>query len=451
VPAFDRFVWALVGDGSFVDAPMGFSLSPRAMHVLVAVVLLSGVAIVQDGCVAGSAWAVSGVPAALNPVLTRRGLLQGRSRDFGGLQPFARVQHVAPSVRGAVQPKVEAEPASRRGALARLGAFATMGVAAVRRVAGHRLRFPAKKAASPVAEIAFAGMLFGTLREVVRNYWPAVDSFRLREELFQEMAVAQTYKNSVWPWVQTGVIAIIASIVVCVGIKAFIRSMKEWELQQERKEMSQMGEDALFLMSTPVDATPLEKKKSKMRKRLTPLPMRIIGKFADWLWVFRLGACVGYLLPLLNVLDFGEISISLNPYPLGVPASEPIVNFMQNTLKLKFLYQAYLKSGYYFLIVWFIFIQFFVRNKSAPFFLRFHSSQAILISMLLGVPQQVFFAVLNPWESGLVVQTIMYHSMVSIFLFTVMLITYCCLRALMKKTMTMPLVSEAAVMWAGKE
>jgi len=124
---------------------------------------------------------------------------------------------------------------------------------------------------------------------------------------------------------------------------------------------------------------------------------------------------------------------------------------MQNTLKMRYLYNAYLKSGYYFLIVWFLFIQLAVRNKAAPFFVRFHSSQAILISMLLGVPQQVFFAVLNPWESGLVVQTIMYHSMVSIFLFILGLVLWCCVNALLKREMTMPLVSEAAVMWAGKE
>merc|ERR1719510_1495740 len=188
-----------------------------------------------------------------------------------------------------------------------------------------------------------------------------------------------------------------------------------------------------------------------MKNRLTPWPIRFMGGLLDKLWMFRLGACVGYLLPLLNVLDFGEISISLNPYPLGVPASQPIVDFMQNTLKMRFLYNAYLKSGYYFLIVWFLFIQFAVRNKAAPFFLRFHSSQAILISMLLGVPQQLFFAVLNPWESGLMVQTFMYHSMVAIFLFILGLVMWCCLRALLKQTMQMPLISEAAVMWAGKE
>merc|ERR1719188_2405211 len=236
-----------------------------------------------------------------------------------------------------------------------------------------------------------------------------------------------------------------------MGVRAFIRSMKDWEQRQEMKEMQAMGPDGLFLTSTPIDARPLEQKKKRMRNRLTPLPVRIFGAFADKLWLLRVGACVGYLLPLLNVLDFGEISISLYPYALGVPPSEPIVNFMQNTLKMRYLYNAYLKSGYYFLIVWFIFIQFAVRNKAAPFFVRFHSSQAILISMLLGVPQQVFFAVLNPWESGLVVQTIMYHSMVSLFLFILMLVMYCCLRALCKQTMQMPLVSEAAVMWAGKE
>merc|ERR1712113_1250019 len=124
-------------------------------------------------------------------------------------------------------------------------------------------------------------------------------------------------------------------------------------------------------------------KKARMRRRLTPLPMRLIGGLFDKLLLFRLLSCVGYLLPLFNILDFGEISISLYPYALGVPPSEPIVNFMQNTLHMRFLYNAYLKSGYYFLIVWFLFIQFAVRNKAASFSLRFHSSQAILISMLL--------------------------------------------------------------------
>merc|ERR1719401_2811599 len=114
------------------------------------------------------------------------------------------------------------------------------------------------------------------------------------------MAVARTYKNSLWPWVQTGVIATVFSIFVVIGVKSFIKSMKEWEARKEIEEMNAMGsEDALFLMSTPVDATPLEKKKSKMRRRLTPLPQRIMGGLMDKLWLFRVGACVGYLLPLL--------------------------------------------------------------------------------------------------------------------------------------------------------
>merc|ERR1712113_377113 len=180
-----------------------------------------------------------------------------------------------------------------------------------------------------------------------------------------------------------------------------------------------------------------------MRRRLTPFPVRALRAVLDFFWLFRIAACVGYLLPILNVLDFGEISISLYPHALGVPPTLPIVNFMQNTLRMKLLHKAYLNAGYYFLLVWFLFIQLAVRNKAAPFFVRFHSSQAILISMLLGVPQQIFFAVLNPWESGLVVQKFMYHSMVSIFLFTVCLVLWCCLQALLKRTMNMPLVSEA--------
>merc|ERR1740121_983849 len=242
----------------------------------------------------------------------------------------------------------------------------------------------------------------------------------------------------------SGLIAVAFSILVVVGIKAFIKSMKEWEPRKEIEEMNAMGtEDALFLMSTPVDATPLEKKKERMRKRLTPLHQRILGNVMDKLWLLRVGACVGYLLPLLNVLDFGEISVSLYPYAMGVPPSEPIVNFMQTKLKMKYLYQAYLKSGYYFLIVWFVFIQLAVRNKAAPFFVRFHSSQAILISMILGVPQQLFFTVFNPWESGLIVQTIMYHSMVAMFIFVLGLVVWCCFWALQKQTVTIPLLSEA--------
>jgi len=332
-----------------------------------------------------------------------------------------------------------------------LGAGAGAMGAALSRIVRHRVRVPVKRGQSPVAEVLFGVAMWGTVREAVRSYRSATQSFQLRDELFQEMAVAHTYKNSITPWIQTGIITLVASIFVVFGVRIFVRSMKEWEQQQEMKEMGQMGEDALFLMSTPVDATPLEKKKEKMRRRLMPWPMRFLGAVMDKVWMFRIGACVGYLLPLLNVLDFGEISISLYPYALGVPPSEPIVNFMQNTLHMRFLYNAYLKSGYYFLIVWFLFIQLAVRNKAAPFFLRFHSSQAILLSMLLGVPQQVFFAVLNPWESGLVVQTFMYHSMVAIFLFILGLVIWCCLNALLKRTMTMPLVSEAAVMWAGKE
>ena len=42
---------------------------------------------------------------------------------------------------------------------------------------------------------------------------------------------------------------------------------QDWEQEQEAKEMGQLGPDALFLMSTPVDATPLEKKKKKMARR----------------------------------------------------------------------------------------------------------------------------------------------------------------------------------------
>lgn len=387
--------------------------------------------------------------SALQPQAHHKGPFAGLGHRHGAAaRPLERAGGVAAGAVG--EGTDERVDTRRRWPLA---AAAVAGcVAGLRRLAGHRLRQPAKRSQSPMAEITFVLAVYGAVRAAVTSYFRATENWTLREDLFQEMAVVRTYQNSVGPWITSGLIAVTFSILVVVGIKAFIKSMKEWEQRKEIEEMNAMGtEDALFLMSTPVDATPLEKKKERMRKRLTPLHQRILGNVMDKLWLLRVGACVGYLLPLLNVLDFGEISVSLYPYAMGVPPSEPIVNFMQTKLKMKYLYQAYLKSGYYFLIVWFVFIQLAVRNKAAPFFVRFHSSQAILISMLLGVPQQVFFAVLNPWESGLMVQKFMYHSMNSIFLFILVLVLWCCANALLKRTMKMPLVSEAAVMWAGKE
>lgn len=375
--------------------------------------------------------------AMLGTTLRQRGGTQNRIEAFAGI-PAPLPDQVRPLT-------------GKRPSATATGMQSPAARARTKQQAAQPARQTVQKMQSPLAEICFLLTFYGTVRAALQSYVAAADSFQLRDELFQVMAVAHTYKNSVVPWVQTAVITLIASLFIILGVKAFIKSMKDWEQRQEMKEMGQMGEDALFLMSTPVDATPLEKKKKAMRRRLMPLPLRLLSGLADSLWLFRVGACVGYLLPLLNILDFGEISISLYPYALGVPPSEPIVNFMQNTLKMRFLYNAYLKSGYYFLIVWFLFIQFAVRNKGAPFFVRFHSSQAILISMLLGVPQQVFFAVLNPWESGLVVQTFMYHSMNAIFLFVLALVMWCCVNALLKKTMNLPLVSEAAVMWAGQE
>mmetsp|Transcript_73465 Transcript_73465/g.132290 ORF Transcript_73465/g.132290 Transcript_73465/m.132290 type:complete len:454 (-) Transcript_73465:211-1572(-) len=425
----------------------------RSCWASLAISVLCLVAVSQTSSSAQSSdltWAAPPVPRPRRLTGYESQVLARAQASAGAAQPMARATRLAVPEKKATGGGLA--PDAKKPQLAgRVAAWATAGTLGLRRLLGHRLRQPVQRSQSPVAEIAFAVTIYGAARAAVKSYVSATNSFLLRDELFQEMAVAHTYKNSVWPWVQTGIITLVASIFVIVGAKAFIKSMKEWEQRQEMKEMGQMGEDALFLMSTPVDATPLEKKKQNMRKRLTPLPMRLLGGLANKLWFFRVGACVGYLLPLLNVLDFGEISISLYPYALGVCPCEPIVNFLMQTLKLKVLYNAYIKSGYYFLIVWFIFIQVAVRNKAAPFFVRFHSSQAILISMLLGVPQQVFFAVLNPWESGLVVQTIMYHSMVSIFLFILGLVGWCCIQALLKRTMTMPLVSEAAVMWAGKE
>ncbi|CAL1138988.1 unnamed protein product [Cladocopium goreaui] len=286
-----------------------------------------------------------------------------------------------------------AMPAHAAGGLAAAASALGLG-----RIFSHRMRQPVQRAQSPFAEVAFGAAIYWTVRAAAHAWVSATDGFALRDDLFQDMAVAHTYKNSIRPWIQSGIIALISSVFVVFALKEFIRSMKEWEQQQEMKEMQQMGEDALFLMSTPVDATPLEKKKDRMRKRLTPLPMRILGGVLDKMWLLRVGACVGYLLPFLNALDFGEISISLYPYAVGVPPTEPLVNFMQHTLKMRYLYNAYLKSGYYFLIVWFIFIQTAVRNKAAPFYVRFHSSQAILISMLLGVPQQVEIAGMKRWR-----------------------------------------------------
>eukprot|EP00929_Paragymnodinium_shiwhaense_P013909 TRINITY_DN121758_c0_g1_i1.p1 TRINITY_DN121758_c0_g1~~TRINITY_DN121758_c0_g1_i1.p1 ORF type:complete len:468 (+),score=106.16 TRINITY_DN121758_c0_g1_i1:64-1404(+) len=401
------------------------------------------VAVVVAGCcVAGfsaPSWAAPNTLGSAQRAQGSWGLLSSKGR---------------PALSSSAVPAAEASASEARSSVSYapgVAAAAVSGaVAAVQRLTGHRIRAPVKKASSPFAEIAFGLAVLGSVREVVRTWGSATASFQIRDELFQEMAVAQTYENSVWPWIQTGGVALVVSLCMIFGVKKFIKSMKEWEEEQEMKEMGQLGEDAAFLMSTPVSATPIEQKLKKIAKSKTPVYWKVIAWVADKSLLLRLGACVGYLLPLLNVLDFGQISVSLFPYPLGIAPTAPLVDFLMVTCKLNYLYNAYIKSGYYFLIVWFLFIQLTVRNKAAPFYLRFHSSQAILLSMLLGVPQQIFFAVLNPWESGLLIQSFMYYSMCSLFFFILVLVAWCCINALCKKTMKMPLVSEAAVMWAGR-
>ena len=49
------------------------------------------------------------------------------------------------------------------------------------------------EAQSPTAEIVFALVLAGSLREMVRNYVLQANSFKLRDELFEQIAVARTY------------------------------------------------------------------------------------------------------------------------------------------------------------------------------------------------------------------------------------------------------------------
>eukprot|EP00913_Durusdinium_trenchii_P017716 g16650.t2 len=219
------------------------------------------------------------------------------------------------------------------GGIAAVGSVAATGSAllGLRRVFSHRMRQPVQRAQSPFAEVAFGAAIYWTvhpepsgLLSQVHAWVSATDSFALRDDLFQDMAVAHTYKNSIRPWITSGIIALISSVFVVFALKEFIKGMKEWEQQQEMKEMQQMGEERSWAGS----------KKERMRKRLTPLPMRIIGGLMDKMWLLRVGACVGYLLPFLNALDFGEISISLYPYAVGVPPTEPLVNFMQHTLKM---------------------------------------------------------------------------------------------------------------------
>ncbi|CAK9089850.1 Protein TIC 20-v [Durusdinium trenchii] len=153
------------------------------------------------------------------------------------------------------------------GGIAAVGSVAATGSAllGLRRVFSHRMRQPVQRAQSPFAEVAFGAAIYWTVRAAVHAWVSATDSFALRDDLFQDMAVAHTYKNSIRPWITSGIIALISSVFVVFALKEFIKGMKEWEQQQEMKEMQQMGEDALFLMSTPVDATPLEKKKERMR------------------------------------------------------------------------------------------------------------------------------------------------------------------------------------------
>lgn len=167
-----------------------------------------------------------------------------------------------------------------------------------------------------------------------------------------------------------------------------MRPTSDWEVEEGTREMQQWGED---WSSTPVTATPHEQKRGKTCWSHQSFPRRALSWLLGWSGFCRMAACIGYWLPMSSAFFFGMVvfaSASLQPFPAGVPVSQPAENFMENTLRIRVLYTKCFSAALRSVLVWNMFILLAVRKNAKHLFLRSHSSQAMVITVLV-IPQSL--------------------------------------------------------------
>ncbi|MBW4466770.1 MAG: hypothetical protein KME07_15210 [Pegethrix bostrychoides GSE-TBD4-15B] len=143
----------------------------------------------------------------------------------------------------------------------------------------------------------------------------------------------------------------------------------------------------------------------------------------------RIFACLPYLLPFLDGLDYA------NPFLSQFPVLQPLF--------LPFLLLKPLTGFPFGLIIFFALFLLVIRNENISHFIRFNAMQAILIDIVLILCGLIFSYILQPvLQGGLILETLFNV----VFLGTVVAVIYSVVQSALGRYAEIPTLSEAVYM-----
>lgn len=143
----------------------------------------------------------------------------------------------------------------------------------------------------------------------------------------------------------------------------------------------------------------------------------------------RIFACLPYLLPFLDGLDYA------NPFLSQFPVLQPLF--------LPFLLLKPLTGFPFGLIIFFALFLLVIRNENISHFIRFNAMQAILLDIVLILCGLIFSFILQPvLQGGLILETLFNV----VFLGTVIAVVYSVVQSALGRYAEIPTLSEAVYM-----
>ena len=142
----------------------------------------------------------------------------------------------------------------------------------------------------------------------------------------------------------------------------------------------------------------------------------------------RIFACLPYLLPLVDGLDFAK------PFLVQFPFLQPVF--------LPFLMLRPLTAFPFGLIIFFGLFMLVIRNENISHFIRFNAMQAILLDIVLILCGLVMSFLVQPLQGGLIVETLFNV----IFLGTVAAVAYAVVQSALGRYAEIPTLSDAVYM-----
>lgn len=145
----------------------------------------------------------------------------------------------------------------------------------------------------------------------------------------------------------------------------------------------------------------------------------------------RVYASLPYLLPLLDVIPFGQVLFT--QFPVLTPLLLPIAPLLA-------IYHGFPFAS---LIIFFAVFLLVVRNDNIPYFIRFNAMQAILLSIILTLCGIVLNLALAPILGGGLLMQTLYNV---IFLGIIAAVVYSVVQTAMGRFAEIPTLSDAVYM-----